>query len=396
MKTTRTLNPIHFEDLEPHRFEDLVRQIIYDFRSWDKIEATGRLGGDKGVDILAIEKVVGVLEENDAEEGEEEAGVELRPWIIQCKREKRLGPADLTSIVGEATKSQKPYGLMVVVACDLSAKAREAFRAAAVAKGIQEFILWGKAELEDLLFRPVNDHLLFAYFGISLQLRKRSLKTALRSRLTVKRKLIKVLGDMGNQSLAPVLIRDARTLSEYPEISDAKAFRKSPGWAYRFFTGHDYPDHLAFVLRRHKAWTNNDGSKWDALEKIDDSWPGQPRVAYLPDVADVDQERNRYTQFWWTIPEHNRGWYSVVGLIHYDSILSIDEFGDTYNPGPHLIVDFESPEPPFSLTKIVLEVGTGFTKRRIDSEKKNRTKFFPDVPPPAISFEPKDDSKGPL
>ncbi len=40
--TTRTLNPLHFEDLEPHRFEDMVRQLAYDFRPWRSIEATGR------------------------------------------------------------------------------------------------------------------------------------------------------------------------------------------------------------------------------------------------------------------------------------------------------------------------------------------------------------------
>jgi len=53
---TKTLNPLHFEDLEPHRFEDLVRQLAYDFREWDSIEAIGRLGSDEGIDIRATEK----------------------------------------------------------------------------------------------------------------------------------------------------------------------------------------------------------------------------------------------------------------------------------------------------------------------------------------------------
>jgi len=39
---TRTLGPLHFEDLEPKRFEDLVRQLIYDFRPWRALEGTGR------------------------------------------------------------------------------------------------------------------------------------------------------------------------------------------------------------------------------------------------------------------------------------------------------------------------------------------------------------------
>jgi len=43
---TRTTGPLHFEDLEPHRFEDLVRRLIYDFRPWRQLEAAGRSGGD--------------------------------------------------------------------------------------------------------------------------------------------------------------------------------------------------------------------------------------------------------------------------------------------------------------------------------------------------------------
>jgi hypothetical protein len=55
-EVTRTYGPIHFEDLDPHRFEDLVRELIYDFRNWQNIEATGRGGGDAGFDIRAYEK----------------------------------------------------------------------------------------------------------------------------------------------------------------------------------------------------------------------------------------------------------------------------------------------------------------------------------------------------
>ena len=48
---TRTFGPIHFEDLDPHRFEDLVRELIYDYKDWQSIEATGRGGSDEGFDI---------------------------------------------------------------------------------------------------------------------------------------------------------------------------------------------------------------------------------------------------------------------------------------------------------------------------------------------------------
>ena len=56
-KVTRTYGPIHFEDLDPHRFEDLVRELIYDYKDWQAIEATGRSGNDGGFDVRAYEKV---------------------------------------------------------------------------------------------------------------------------------------------------------------------------------------------------------------------------------------------------------------------------------------------------------------------------------------------------
>src|SRR5215207_1522029 len=90
---TRTLGPIHFEDLDPHRFEDLVRQLIYDLKAWQSIESTGRGGADDGFDVRAYE----MAQAAPVPEGEE--GVEGPPhpmegnlWMIQSKREKELGP----------------------------------------------------------------------------------------------------------------------------------------------------------------------------------------------------------------------------------------------------------------------------------------------------------------
>src|SRR2546421_8450819 len=56
-KFSRTINPLHFEDLEPHRFEDLVRQLAYSYRTWRYLDATGRLGRDGGLDIRGVEIV---------------------------------------------------------------------------------------------------------------------------------------------------------------------------------------------------------------------------------------------------------------------------------------------------------------------------------------------------
>jgi hypothetical protein len=106
-RATRTLNPLHFEDLEPHRFEDLIRQLIYDFRNWRSLEALGRSGSDEGIDIRGIE-LTGVSEREWEEEQDGEEDYQLwvrdtepeeRLWIIQCKRERSIGPQKVRSII---------------------------------------------------------------------------------------------------------------------------------------------------------------------------------------------------------------------------------------------------------------------------------------------------------
>ena len=54
-RATRTTNPLPFSDLEPRRFEDLIRQLVYDFKTWRKLEATGRSGSDGSFDARGYE-----------------------------------------------------------------------------------------------------------------------------------------------------------------------------------------------------------------------------------------------------------------------------------------------------------------------------------------------------
>jgi hypothetical protein len=70
-KTTRTLNPLPFDALEPKRFEDLVRQLAYDFLQWRMLEATGRSGSDDGYDARGYEVSSETAVEAESE-GEEE------------------------------------------------------------------------------------------------------------------------------------------------------------------------------------------------------------------------------------------------------------------------------------------------------------------------------------
>ena len=108
VKVTKTLGPLHFEDLEPHRFEDLVRQLAHGFRRWRVLEATGRLGNDEGVDIRGVEVVAedsDVSAEEDTEEATDSAPVPVeREWIFQCKRAKEIEPKDAENDVPPGSK----------------------------------------------------------------------------------------------------------------------------------------------------------------------------------------------------------------------------------------------------------------------------------------------------
>ena len=106
-----TINPLHFEDLEPHRFEDLIRQLVYDFRPWSSLEATGRSGSDDGFDargyeLLPIEEV-----EPDTEEGESKWAFQDRIWLIQCKREQKIGPQKIKKYLDEVLSNNNNKGV---------------------------------------------------------------------------------------------------------------------------------------------------------------------------------------------------------------------------------------------------------------------------------------------
>ena len=39
---TRTINQLHFEDLDPIRFEELILAMVYRMRRWDKLDHFGK------------------------------------------------------------------------------------------------------------------------------------------------------------------------------------------------------------------------------------------------------------------------------------------------------------------------------------------------------------------
>lgn len=350
-RATRTVNPLHFEDLEPHRFEDLVRQLVYDLRNWMSIEATGRAGAEKGMDIRAVERAGDELQDAD-DEGDtgiaRDVAVIDRVWKIQCKRCRHMGPKRIRQIVEENLTSEPEaiHAYMLAAPCDFSRAAREAFREEASRFGVSEFHLWGKGELEDRLFTPRYDHLLFAYFGISLQVKRRSLRTQLRSDYALKKRLVKVLGDIRKEYFESVLILDPMN-ADYPDVEDPKEFIKSPAWRYWTLQFH-HPRRLIFLTRECLAWIDWDAKRADVLRDRDLSWRPWDLHGIPWELARDDDTADRYRRFWGKhVPEEQRGYLREYRGIPYDRILAFDTIGDCFNDGPHLIVDFGGFSQPF-------------------------------------------------
>lgn len=381
---SRTVDPIHFEDLEPHRFEDLVRQLSYEFKPWRKLEATGRSGSDAGFDARGWE-IVGDPAEQEDEIGEDGRGAAEpapetdRLWLIQCKREREIGSTKLEGYLDAIPKAERKrlYGVIVAAACDFSKASRDKFIAKCAAFGISECHLWGKAELEDMLFQPKNDHLLFAYFGFSLAIRRRSLRAEVRSRLAMKRKAHRHLKEHSGQN---VLLRDPRA-NKYPYSGSVPDFDSRPPWKvfeFEEFT-HDGPK---FKLRRSPAYISDDGKSWDCA-------PGYNQVLmpnsdpWGPNHQEEQAIREKVMERWEKLPDKNKAWLESWGVVAYEEIIDIDEHGDEVVEDPHVYVPFEHDNGrPFkhSWGEIhnITQVQDEYVKLSPKGPEDGRVKFFPE------------------
>jgi len=368
---TRTLGPIHFEDLDPHRFEDLIRQLIYDFRDWQSLESTGRLGSDGGFDARAYERVVVVGDAPEAED-EQPHPMEGNRWMIQAKREKELGPSDIRSILNDVSADDPPYGYILAAAANFSKDSFDLFRETLRGKGIMEFYLWGKGELEDMLYLPKNDRLLFTFFGISFVTRRRSRTTEIRSFVTVKNKLQKLFGDSPDFH-KDVLIRDVND-EFYPYKDRSPNFKERPGWLSRTaFQTHP----LGFLVHSHEhyAYVDRDKKEWD--------YAPSASLVYPHDLTDDERASKQealgaLTEVWAYLPRAQQAKFAVEGFIRWDSILVVDPDGDRTQDCPHLYVEFDAESGPYD----------GFWKRLSIGQEEielddtwQRISFFPKTQP---------------
>ncbi len=338
---TRTTNRIHFDDLNDRRFEDLCLQLVYRSNTWEDIYHDGRVGSDDGVDIRATE-----LLQNGAR----------RNWFVQCRRYKKAASAELKKAVNDTLKKEKtpPDILLVIVACDVSLKARTSFEIFARNKGITTPKLWPSSILETKLYSDFPD-LLFAFFGISLAQEKRTKETLVKRNLTMKRKVAKVL--KGFKRGHNIIVRSIDDES-YPDIDEIETGRISSWFKTEF--DEIYHDGIDIILNVNYIIIEKEPSFWDAKwSKID------PQNLDIPTRAIKSTSGSTEFVYDWKEKidlkkvEILKTYF--IGRIPYRNIIEIDEDGDEYGSYPHFYCNFAIDGMPYSqfINKVIQEKHVG-------------------------------------
>lgn len=145
-----TTNRLHFEDLEPRRFEELGYQLLHRLYKWERLDHTGVCGNDGGIDMYGITK----------------DGVHC---YCQVKRYQKLSQSDIRDIYSAIIDNNKagiePNSKFILIcACDLSKQVLDVAYDEAAKYGFKSVEIISRTKLESFLY---NGHrtLLRTFFG---------------------------------------------------------------------------------------------------------------------------------------------------------------------------------------------------------------------------------------
>lgn len=176
MNPSKTTNRLHFEDLDPHRFEDLCYELLDRLYQWKRFDPIGSLGGDDGVDIF----------------GKTVEGIST---YCQIKRYQKLSPNEISNIIGKIANVNNIAGdsrIILMVACDLSKKSFDTFYDEAEKNGFSDAQIFTAKKIEKELFNSHKD-LLEKYFGHNTSKKKVSNKELIRRNLSKRKEVEKRL-----------------------------------------------------------------------------------------------------------------------------------------------------------------------------------------------------------
>jgi len=149
-RATRTVQSLHFEDLDGKNFERLVFAYHVRITRWRSIEWYGQTGSDLGRDIICVR-------DNDFPNGE--------IICVQCVNRSKFTLAKAKKDINNACEapSGKPDRFRFVCRTNLSAEFRDSVKAHAKSKQVYECDLWSGEEFEEFL-RKNTESLLKRFF----------------------------------------------------------------------------------------------------------------------------------------------------------------------------------------------------------------------------------------
>jgi len=318
---SKTINKLHFSDLDPIRFEDFCLSLLYPLHPWEDIRHYGRVGSDGGVDIYAVEKL-----ENDLK----------RVWFIQCRRYKSATNAVLKKAVDDSINklNELPEVLLIVVASDVRRKSHEYFIEYAKKKGVNTPLLWTASILEAKLYSERRD-LLFSYFGISDIQKARGREVSISRNISIKKRLHK-------------------DLLKTPKDVDWEKARNNPVYRFNYSEAiiHSIDDDSYPGLNENRSGI----SGWFKLELWDFYHNGLDFVINI-DEGIIDKKGN------WATIKYNHKYDEKkfkkikmfrIARIPFRNIVEYDTLGDEFYPGLHLYCRYADGGEPYEAFRWIL------------------------------------------
>lgn len=327
MFVTKTTNQIHFEDLDPIRFEELILSVVYRMARWETIYHFGKKGSDDGIDISATE----ILENN-----------KQRTHHFQCKKYKRLGITQLKKTIDEFTtkNSAMPDKYILVVACDLTKKSIDLFFSYAKSKGFQAVDVWTKSVIEARLYAEYHD-LLFAYFGISLTKQRNDRIASVRRHISLKHKMHH---DFIKQ-------RSDRDTERERKLSFSMEKFKYKEILVRSIDDTSYPNNK-LLPQGHYGYQN---------APIYDFYYNGIAVFTYPYWQDIIVRKNHlHDDESGNNAEIETIRVAVIGYIPYNNIIDYDLDGDEFYMKPHVFCDYTNGDNPYEFFRYAIENERGY------------------------------------
>ena len=309
---TKTIGQLHFEDLDPIRFEELAMAMIYRMKRWIALDHFGKQGSDRGVDIRAIEEL---------ENGKKKI------YYFQCKRYKKITKSIIHGIIDNYLEQNViiPDIYVLVVGCSLSRDLTEDFEEYSKSKGFSTVSVWTSSVLECKLMSEYQD-LLFAFFGINLTEKRNYTIQSIRRNVALKKRMHEDF--LKHERLTSEEIRARMQDPSLRFIHSEVLIRSINDIAYPKNTLNDF-DYTGFFKAEVYNFYHN-GLIVYAMPYVTD--------IYIKEYEDC-LEKEQY--------EVKKVRAQVFGFIPFENIIEYDINGDEFYIYPHLFCDFVNPSNPF-------------------------------------------------